>query len=182
LNQTYFELFGIPEQCIIDEDVLRKSYYKLSRSYHPDFYTLSSEDEQNKAARTAELVNDAYKTLSDKELRIKYILTINGFLVEGDKSDIDNEFLMEMMEINEAIFELKTLDPSDSSFNTVKLQVQKSIDDFELELSRIGEAAMFDFDKQIDKPKALKRIKEYYLKHRYLLRMMHHLNDQSVSF
>lgn len=175
--QSYFELFGLPEQYNIDEDELKKAYYKLSRSYHPDYFTLAPQEEKDKAAIMAELINDAYKTLSIKELRIKYILTTNGLMVDGDKSDIDKDFLMEMMEINEAIFELQTMD--ESEYAEAKEQVMLSIDNFEAELNTLGNKAMNAFDQNHDKATSLESIKEYYLKHRYLLRMKDHLEGQT---
>ena len=53
------------------------------------------------------LNNEAYKTLSDFDKRMKYILEIKAVLDEEGKNQIPQDFLMEMMDINEQLMELE---------------------------------------------------------------------------
>ena len=43
---NYFEFYKIPIAFFLDEKALKKQFYKLSKQYHPDFYTLESEEKQ----------------------------------------------------------------------------------------------------------------------------------------
>ncbi|MBK9736926.1 MAG: hypothetical protein IPO92_19020 [Saprospiraceae bacterium] len=46
LPKEYFTLFGIPASFSPDLGHLKKQYYKLSRSYHPDYHTHTLEQDQ----------------------------------------------------------------------------------------------------------------------------------------
>jgi molecular chaperone HscB len=165
INTSYFELLGIEERFSIDIEALKKSYYKSSRKYHPDFFTSASVSEQEEAAQMSEYINEAYKVLGNDRLRIQYILRRMGILVEGEKNDLDQSFLLEMMEINELIFEAQ-------EDNVVWESVESKIKEFSDILGQLGQSAMNEFDKGIDKDANLLKIKEYYLKSRYLERII----------
>jgi molecular chaperone HscB len=179
MTNSYFELFGIKESCFLDEQSLKKSYYQLSRRYHPDLYALRSEDEKSKAAQMSELVNIAYTTLADKESRIQYILKTNGFMNSGDNGAIDQEFLMEMMEINEGILILNELKSDSKAYNLGLKPLKSQIDKFENELEELGNQAMHDFDLGDNKEDALLKVKTYYLKLKYLRRIIENLEGQT---
>jgi molecular chaperone HscB len=74
LTTNYYDTLGVPYQLGLEEEVLKKAYYKVSRKYHPDFYTTASSADQDEAMRQSELVNIAYKTLADRRSRIQYVL------------------------------------------------------------------------------------------------------------
>ena len=64
---NYFELFDIPETLTPDAATIKKKFYELSRKYHPDFYTQSSEGEQSDMMEKAALLNKAYKAFQQKD-------------------------------------------------------------------------------------------------------------------
>lgn len=162
----YFTLLDIPVSFKPDISLLKKNYYRLSRDLHPDFFTNeSSEVKMQKLLESGEL-NMAYKILINQSDRTKYILESYGLMNDIDNATLSKDFLNEMMDINEAIFEL---------------QMQYHHEQYESLLHEIGEkqallesklSTCFDnFDKDSDKEQVLAEILDIYLKSKYLLRI-----------
>ena len=105
-DTNHFDILEIPLSFRPDMNLLKKNFYRLSRNYHPDFYTLDSEEKQNEILIKSGQINEAYKILSDDNSRTKYILEHYQLMSEVDNLALDSSFLGEMMEINEAIFDL----------------------------------------------------------------------------
>ena len=108
---NYFEFYGLPESLELDEHLLKKKFYAHSRSFHPDFHTLASEEEQEKMLLQASLNNIAYKTLASFDSRLKHLLTLHGKLETEGENKVPQDFLMEMMDLNEGLMELE-MEPS----------------------------------------------------------------------
>ena len=104
---NYFEFFEIPISFKVDEAALKRIFYANSKKYHPDFYTLESEEKQAEILELSTLNNQAYKTLSDFDKRMKYILDLKEILAEEGQNQLPQSFLMEMMDINEVLMELE---------------------------------------------------------------------------
>jgi len=97
---NFFSFFGLPVSLSIDLPSLRKVFLENSRRFHPDFHTLSSDEEQEKALEMSSLNNEAFKVLSDTDARIRYVLELKGLLGADSKEEkLPQDFLMEMMDI-----------------------------------------------------------------------------------
>ena len=103
----YFELFGLERSFKIDLAALRRAYYDLNRNWHPDNFTLDQSVNQEEALSRTTTINEAFKTLSKDDSRIKYLLSIYGVIFEEGKDIVPQSFLMEMMEVNELLMEYK---------------------------------------------------------------------------
>lgn len=160
---TYFEFYGIKPGLIIDLKDLKNKFLQVSRMYHPDHFALDNVVQQNEADEKSALNNQAYRTLLDPDLRIKYVLQLKDQIKEEEVFTLDPEFLMEMMDINDLIEENPTLAKS-----TLSEMEERLNQDIEPEL------AAFDFLSPSEH--SLHRIKEYYSKRRYILRLMDNLN------
>ncbi|MBC5992593.1 Fe-S protein assembly co-chaperone HscB [Pontibacter cellulosilyticus] len=169
---NYFEFYNIPESFILDEKALKAKYYQLSREYHPDFYANEPQQKQDEILQLSTQNTNAYRTLSDPDLRIQYILKEHGVLEEG-KNELPSDFLMEMMELNEELMELEF------DFDAAKLH--------EIGEKSSGLMATMDNDilpvlqrypelHGVTKEEALQEIKTYYLKKKYLLRIQETLS------
>lgn len=169
---NYFELFGITPSFILDEAELRQKYYEKSREYHPDRFGLLPPDEQIHALEMSTTVNKAYRTLSNKRERIKYLLEINGIeFVEGNEK-VPQEFLMEVMDINEMIMEFK-MDPDDK----LKGDILKQLNRIEDELNEGIQSLFEEYNFQKKDEKQLLLIKDYYLKSKYIDRIVSNLDN-----
>ena len=80
---TYFEFYDRPISFRVDEAALRRTFLQNSRRYHPDFHTLADEAQQAEMLDRSTLNNEAFKTLSDPDRRIRYVLELKGLL--GDE-------------------------------------------------------------------------------------------------
>lgn len=168
---NYFEFFGIPVAFVIDEAALKQAFYANSKKYHPDFYTLADEEKQAEILELSTLNNKAYQTLQDFDKRMAYILELKEVFAEEGANEVPQDFLMEMMDINEALMELE-FDFDPESFEKVQQQLQ----DFENQLYSEVEDFIVHYDDLQPSKEALEAIKEYYFKRRYLLRIRENLS------
>ena len=105
---------------------------------------------------------------------MKYILSINKLLGDS-QNEISQEFLMEMMDINEALFELEM------SHDVSQLSVvSKEVSDKKNQLLDEIEPLMKNYPDSDNNQKLeiLAQVKSYYLKNKYLLRIL----DKIASF
>lgn len=169
---NYFDFFEIEESFFINETHLKKSFITNSRKYHPDFFTLEDNVSQDNALEMSTLNNNAYKTLKGFESRVKYILDINEVLEEEGQNNVPTEFLMEMMDINEAMMELEfDTDPS------LMQQAQASVESLSQDIYQEVEPDMVQYVKGSDNAlEILTKVKDYYLKNKYLLRIKEKLD------
>jgi molecular chaperone HscB len=86
-QQTYFEIFSLPQHLVIDLSALETAFYALSRKLHPDRFATKSSDEQSAALTASSRLNDAYRTLKHPIARTEYLLKLAGVdLEEQSKS------------------------------------------------------------------------------------------------
>lgn len=163
----YFAFYTIPESFRPDEAAIKRRYYALSREYHPDFHATAPPEKQQEILRLATLNTNAYRTLSDSELRMAYILSRHGLLEEG-KQELPPDFLMEVMELNEQLMELE-LDPDPTVVEGVKTEVNALSDTLDAGIEPV--LTGYDQLPHDARPQALQQIRTYYLKRRYLLRI-----------
>lgn len=165
---NYFQFYDIPLSFNPDQTLVKKKFYELSKTYHPDFYINESEEKQQEILEKSTLNNKAYQTLSNSAKLLPYLLSLQGVLLEGEKYNLPQSFLMEMMEVNEALMELE--------FDADEEGIEKAITDVELmekslenELSR----AITQYENEPEKGKntVLDLIKDIYYRKKYLLRI-----------
>jgi molecular chaperone HscB len=89
----------------IDEAALEKTFYALSRQFHPDYFMNASEEERQASLDRSAMLNAAYRTLRDPVQRAKYLLTLEGYKEAEKKAPPD--LLEEVFELNMQIEELK---------------------------------------------------------------------------
>lgn len=168
---NYFEFFDIPVAFKIDEAELKRRFYENSKKYHPDFYTLESDEKQAEILELSTLNNEAYQTLSDFDRRLKYILELKNALAEEGKNKVPQDFLMEMMEINESLMELE-FDFDEAKYAEAMQQIKAQESNIYAEVESLIEH--YDDEKATDAE--LSAIKDFYLKKRYLLRIRENLS------
>jgi molecular chaperone HscB len=168
---NHFEFFELPISFYLDEKELKKRFLQKSKKYHPDFFATDSEEKQQEVLELSTQINDAYKTLSDFNARMAYILNEKGILGEEGKNEIPQDFLMEVMEIQETIMELE-FDFTESAYQNA-LQLVDSLDD---ELETEIESILKAYDDAKSNEEELKKVKDFFLKKKYLWRIRENLN------
>ncbi len=164
----YFAFYGLPESFLPDEAALKRLYYAKSRETHPDFHATSSPGNQAEMLRQATLNTDAYRTLSDPDQRMAYLLRHHGLLVEGQSEQLPPDFLMDVMDLNEQLMELE-LAPDPAAVAPVAAEAQALADTLDAGIQPVlaGYAGL----PPDHRPAALRQVLTYYLKKRYLLRI-----------
>lgn len=171
-EQNFFDFYELVESFTIDAKALKKKYLLLSKKYHPDFFTLSSGAEQERILELSTLNNNAYNTLKDQQKRTEYILTLNGLLGKEKEEPIPQEFLMEMMDINEQLMELQ-FDPNPEA---LKLTIEE-INRIEAKIREEIEALKQQYDVNNSLKSILESIKKQYLKSKYVIRLKEKLKN-----
>ncbi len=167
----YFSILQIPLSFRPDLDQLKKQYYKLSREFHPDHFTMQDETTQEAALSTSVNINVAYKVLSDEQARLSYLLHFLKILNDNEHEILPQEFLMEIMEINEAVFDLE-MDYDEDKRNSTIADIENKKSEIEADLN-IG---INMFENQEDRDRALQIIKENFLKMKYMLRIQENIS------
>jgi len=162
---NYFEFFGIDISFDVDLPELRKKYISKSKAFHPDFHALDDTSEQEKMLEKSTHNNQGWKVLSDENKRIAHILDLHDALPKEGEAKVPQEFLMEMMDLNEALMELQFgEDPS------LKSKVLSDLAEIKSGISQDAQAAMSAWDEDHE-AKFLEIIRDYYLKMKYLKRI-----------
>jgi molecular chaperone HscB len=176
LDFYYFELLEIPVSFSPDLTQLRKNYYRLSRETHPDHIPNETGESANNSLLKSGDINAAYKTLADKDLRTKYILENFGLLGKDDNTPVDQDFLLEMMDVNEHLEDLE-LNFNQESY----ILLLGTLDDKETELNSLVEENIQKFENGLNRDHVLKDIRDIYLKTRYLLRIRENITNFASS-
>ncbi|MEM7670794.1 MAG: Fe-S protein assembly co-chaperone HscB [Pseudomonadota bacterium] len=94
-----FEVMGIDRRFSIDMQALRQVFLQASAEQHPDRFV--DPIEQAEAVDTMSRLTEAYRVLSDPELRARALLQLSGLELAEDKDKLPPALLMEVMEIRE---------------------------------------------------------------------------------
>ncbi|MEC8738916.1 MAG: DnaJ domain-containing protein [Bacteroidota bacterium] len=156
---TFFELFGFKKPSFfIDEDQVKSVYYSLSKKHHPDLL-MNDPEAHSKAVEMTSKINKAYSVLKSFYHRLAYVLELEGLLDKQRKEDLPMDFLMEMMELNEA--------KEDNNPIEIEKEIQQKLSNLETKL--LYKCKNFDLNQS---SKVLSEIKELYLKRKYLIRLL----------
>src|SRR5262245_30625561 len=103
-----FEVLGLPARFDLDPKDLEARFRELSRVMHPDRFAQRPAAERGIALGKAVELNEAYRGLRDDLARAAALLRVRGLQVnEGPGTAADPEFLMEVMELREALAEAR---------------------------------------------------------------------------
>jgi molecular chaperone HscB len=157
----YFDLYDLPISFLLDVKALKKKFYQLSKQFHPDFFTLESEEKQAEILELSTVNNEAYKTLSDFDKRMEYILKEKGVYAEEGQNKVPQDFLMEL----EFDFEME-------AYETAKEQTENLDNNIYQEIKSMLENYIDETTLTAD----LEKIKDFYFKRKYLLRIQNNLS------
>jgi molecular chaperone HscB len=163
---NYFSYFNLPLSPSVDKAALKRAFYANSKKFHPDFHTLADEATRNDALEQSTTNNQGYKILNDEDRTLKHLLDIKGVLGEEGSNKMPQSFLMEIMEVNEALMELEFDDDP-----TARARIDSMVNELEAGFrTEVGDL-LENYDDATTNEGELQRLKDYYLKKRYLLRL-----------
>ncbi|MCW3080799.1 iron-sulfur cluster co-chaperone HscB C-terminal domain-containing protein [Segetibacter sp.] len=164
---NHFELFKIPITLTPNMGQLKPKFYELSRKFHPDFFTNETEGEQSEALEVSSQINKAFKVFQNKDETIKYVLQLKGLLEEEEKYNLQPDFLMEMMDLNEQMMEA-TMQGDEEATGKLKTTVAEA----EAEIYEPVKEIIEEYEEGKTTTEELLRVKEYYYKKKYLNRIL----------
>ena len=112
------------------------------------------------------LLNKAFKTFQLPDETIKYVLQLKNLIEEKEKYQLPPDFLMEVMDINEALMELEP-----GADTTEIPQLESRIAELETEIYEPVKEIVEHYKEGITTEKELLQVKEYYYKKKYLQRI-----------
>ena len=156
LGKNYFELFGLPVTYEVDPAGLGQRYRELQRRFHPDRFASATEAERRLSVQMTAQINAAYQTLRDAVARGRYLLSLAG-VETGEESDtrMDPGFLMEQMELREALDEARLAGDRESRLAGLREHVEALFETRRGELSR-----QFSSGKDQDRSAARNSVRE----------------------
>lgn len=166
----YFKLFDLPVQMDTDKKLLRAKYLELSRQFHPDYFANAGAAEQANALDASARLNKAFKVLGNREATIRYVLEEKGLLEQEEKFALSNDFLMEMMDFNEAVAEL-AFEPDPEQLEKIREQFNQIEEDIYAPVAPVVE----HYQEGVTSEKELLQVKEYYFRKKYLDRLKQQL-------
>lgn len=156
---NYFELFDIPVSLKVDKSKLAKKYFELQKKYHPDFFTQAGEEGQAAALEKSSSINKALKFLQNQDETIKYVLELKGLLAADEKYQLPQDFLMEMMDLNENLSA-----DSATAINGIETDLYDEVKDI---IEGYNESTSTE---------VLLKVKAYYFKKKYVQRILERLD------
>lgn len=100
-----FATLGLPAQFELDRELLQRRFRELQRALHPDRHASAPASHRRMNLSRAVEVNEAYAVLKDELRRADALLVVLGD--GGNAEQPDPEFLMEVMELREALGDAK---------------------------------------------------------------------------
>lgn len=176
-DKNYFEWYELPSSFQLDGALLKKKFYEMSKRFHPDFYVNESAEKQAEILELSTLNNKAYQVLSDPLKRVEYILSLNNMLAEGDKYVLPQDFLMDMMDVNEALMEME-FDHDELKLSEISTQIDETEKSLFDELKNASDE--FDQKEGKDAEDSLLKIKDIWYRQKYLMRIRESLQKFRV--
>jgi len=169
---TYFELYDLPVSFHPDQNVVKQQFYALSKKYHPDFYINESAEKQEEVLELSTLNNKAFQVLKDPQKVLQYVLTLKEVIAEGENYTLPQSFLMEMMDVNEAIMDLQ-FDPDPEKTVEIKQQITDFAQNLDQELAQYTQG--FETLDEEQQTAQLAKIKDIHYRSKYLRRLQESL-------
>jgi molecular chaperone HscB len=106
-TQSYFGVFALKPGFNVDHNQIESLYRDLQQQFHPDRFATKSPTERRYSMEHVTKLNEALRTMGDPLSLALYLLQLFGHSVEsGSNHPSDPAFLMEVMELREALEEL----------------------------------------------------------------------------
>ncbi|RYF26239.1 MAG: Fe-S protein assembly co-chaperone HscB [Flavobacteriales bacterium] len=173
---NYFEFYDLPVSFNPDQNVVKQQFYALSKKYHPDFYINETEEKQQEVLELSTLNNKAFQVLKDPVKRLQYVLDLEGQITEGENYTLPQDFLMEMMDVNEVLMDLQ-FEPDAAKSEQVKVQIDAFESGLKTELESLTQR--FDQANADERTAILAQIKDNFYRSKYLWRIKESLAKQA---
>lgn len=170
-SNNYFSLLGLPVSFEIDKKRLSQNYHELQKTIHPDKFANASDRDRLLSVQKAAQINDALQTLKKPLQRSIYLLTLFGIELGENDATVDPAFLMEQMELREALSQVNDkADPLaalDNILDDVKVRIKSAVNNLVTLFGRI----LAEDTPEEEQQKLLDDVKSQVLKMQFLNRL-----------
>jgi molecular chaperone HscB len=147
----YFACFKLPRLLNIDEQELERTYYDLSRTFHPDFYSTKDESEKTISLGNSAFLNSAYRMLKDPIHRVEYLIRLEAGAVKDIRSNPPADLFEEILELQEDMEIFRGLQPDNDSMerNELREKLQRErehLEDRQAEMEKMLRAKYQEWD------------------------------------
>jgi molecular chaperone HscB len=106
LDDSDFQLFGLPERFALDRADLDARWRRLQASAHPDRFAADGAAAQRLAMQWSVRINEAYRRLREPLTRAAYLCELRGAPIAAHSNTaMPGDFLMQQMAWREALDE-----------------------------------------------------------------------------
>ena len=147
LTCDFFQLFDVPVSFDVDIDLIQQRYMDLQKAVHPDKFVNASAQEKRISMQQTSRINEAINTLKQPVDRALYLLKLKGIDINFEnETTMDASFLMEQMEMREALSEVREKEDPLAELDRVgaetKVKTKNMMNDFSscYEEDRLDEA------------------------------------------
>lgn len=128
LSSNFFEIFDVPIGYQIDLDKIQHRYRDLQKAVHPDKFVNASDQEKRISMQQTSWLNEAFNTLKQPVERAIYLLKLKQVDINMEsETTMDMAFLMEQMEMREALSNVRTKDDPLSELDGFSAQVKNKM-------------------------------------------------------
>lgn len=150
LKNNYFQLFNLPESCIIDQESLNDEYRKQQSEAHPDRFANAEEQDKLRAVQLSSYLNEAYETLKSPLRRAAYLLSLHDIDAEKvDQNDLSMDLLLEQIQLREKLDELPMDDSALADLDALRAEVAAKLASQEARFADFYAAKKFDEAKKV---------------------------------
>ena len=124
-----FSRLGLEAEFTIDPQQLESAYFSRQSTVHPDRFVSASDQEKTYSAQQSSDLNQAYETLKNPLKRAENLLMLKGIINSAKeiKEIHDQDVLLEIMEIKEALLEASNPDEKKQLLDEVQRQTDACI-------------------------------------------------------
>ena len=147
MQMNFFKWFDLPEQYTIDLNALKKKYYALSKTTHPDNFQGQSQFERKMAEQALGYTHEAYAVLSCPVQRAIYILALNYIDISNESEQqqyLSPDFLEMAFDWQAKIQEVKQNTKNTKNKEAVMLDLENNMN------SRLSQMVIFLHSQQFD--------------------------------
>jgi len=153
LRQNHFELFGLHPTFELDQQKLASDYRELQSAVHPDRFANASDQERRLSVQKAAQINEAFQTLKSPLRRARYLLELKGVEFDDQRETaIDPAFLMEQMELREALADIGNDAAGLTSLGKIQDDIQQRIRSL---IEEMGQRLQDDTETALNEAKAI---------------------------
>ncbi|WP_271273313.1 Fe-S protein assembly co-chaperone HscB [Aliamphritea hakodatensis] len=142
IKQNYFEFLGLPESYQLDKQALSERTRELQKTLHPDKFAHLADHERRLSVQYTAYLNEAVATLKSPLSRAQYLLSLRGEDTYSESSvQLDPMFLMQQMELREAVEDIADADDPDAAVEDMYTEVAERKQVFQAEFQTLYDQA-----------------------------------------